>query len=196
MDSITLNGEEYRQLDLNLNYFISIDGKVYSRKSNKLVKHLYRCSGNKKYPYIDIYVGGKQRKHSIHRLVYHVWVAPLTSVDQVNHIDDNTLNCHASNLYVGTQKENIADSIRNEHRVSGIKVLTVYDAKVNKKLTFCPAAKFMDYCGHVAINGCVNRFFHRDWFLNRYTVIEFRRIKDLTDYESVTTKADECKPVE
>lgn len=195
MDSIIINGEEYKQLDLNPNYFISIDSKVYSQKTNKLVKHLYRGPGNKKYPYIDIYVGGKQKKHKIHRLVYHVWVAPLSSLDQVNHIDDDILNCHASNLYVGTQKENIADSIRNNHRVGNIKLLTVYDNKANKVLTFCPATKFTEYCGHVATNGCINKFFHRNWFIDRYTIIEFRRIKDLAEYESVTTIRDECNGV-
>lgn len=79
-------------------------------------------------------------------------------------------------MYEGTQKDNIKDCIFNGHRVGNLYNLI-------KKLTFCPASNFISYCGHLNKSKCLNKFF---WFKKCY----------INDYQSITTKDDECNPVE
>lgn len=172
-------------------YYVSEYGDVYSTYSNKFLKHRKDVNG---YPRIDVH--GKHMK--ISRLVYATWIRPLGKGEQINHKDDNKLNNHVSNLYVGTQKENIADCIRNGHRMSNVFYLTLKDKEKGKVITFCPASDFIDYSGHTALNGCVNRMFTRHWFKKRYEILEFKRIKNLSQFlelKGVTTMGDECNPV-
>ena len=193
MESIFLNGKEFKQLSINSNYFIDQDGNVYSQFSKKVINHSYRKRGNKRYPYVCISFDGKQRKYAIHRLVYSTWVSPLKDNEQVNHLDDNELNCNYKNLYVGTQKENIRDCIKNNHRVGNQYYLTLLDMKINKIVSFCPARNFIEYSGHSNKSGSVNKFFSKNWFKKRYKIIEFKLIKNLDELKGVTTKTDECK---
>lgn len=163
-------------------YFVSEYGDVYSMHSKKLLKHNIDLHG---YHRVDIH--GKHFK--IHKLVYLTWIGDIRSGEQINHIDDNKNNNHYSNLYKGTQKENIRDCIANNHRVGNVWYLTVYDKLENKILTFSPASDFIEYSGHSCKNGGVKRMFNKNWFKKRYDIIDYKK-------RSVTTKADECKPVE
>lgn len=36
--------------------------------------------------------------------------------------------------------------------------LTIFDKKTDEVLTFCPANKFIEYCKHSCVNGCIKRF--------------------------------------
>ena len=136
MTSIFINNKEFKKLDINPKYFISNDGEVYSQNANKILKIAYRGKYNKQYPYVCIYYKGKQRKFSIHRLVYHTWVSKLSEHQNVNHIDDNLQNCFYKNLYVGSQKDNIKDCIKNNHRVGNIFYLTLYLQSDNPLLEY------------------------------------------------------------
>ena len=196
MESLFLGRKEFKQIYLNPNYFIDQDGNVYSQFAKKIIKHSYRKRGNKTYPYICIYFNGKQRKYAIHRLVYHTWVQPLREGEQVNHKDDNELNCNYKNLYVGTQKDNIQDCMFNNHRVGHVYYLTLFDRELGKVISFCPAKDFIAYSGHPNKSGSLNKFFSKNWFKKRYEIIEFKRIGNIDELKGVTTKADECKPVE
>ena len=127
----------------------------------------------------------------IHRLVYEAWVRKLNPGEQVNHRDDNKNNNHVDNLYVGTQKDNIQDCIRNNHRVGRIKKLCVFDKECSKELTFIPAIKVFEYAGHKApANGATAKGMEHPWFKTRFAVLFYGPVK------SVTTRGDECNPVE
>ena len=192
-----INNKEFKVYDKNPKYFISKDGDVYSSYSKKILKKLIRkVSHNKQYYYVDIWVDGKQRHMNIHRLVWYVWVESISMEEQINHINDNSFDNRLENLYKGTQKENIADCFRNENRVGAIKYLKVFDKKANKEISFVPANKFIEYCGHSSKSGSVKKFFNKLWFKKQYTILEYRNIIDLNDLKSGTTMADECKPVE
>lgn len=115
---------------------------------------------------------------------------------QINHKDDNSLNNNYLNLYAGTQKDNIRDCITNKHRVGGMYYLTIFDKKTDEVLTFCPANKFIEYCKHSCVNGCIKRFFKRNWFKKRYEILEYKRIDNLSHFKSVTTMTDECRSVD
>ena len=179
-------------------YFVSQNGDVYSTYSKKFIKPLLRNTNGKIYAYIDIYDSeSKKQKHfNIHKIVWIAWVGEIANNEQINHKNDNSLDNRLCNLYLENQQQNITDYIDNNHRVGNIFYLTIYDKFTNKILTFCPAIEFATYCGHSSTNGSVNKFFNKKWFKQRYEILEFKNINNLLDYKSVTTMADECKPVE
>ena len=176
-------------------YYCSQDGEIYSDWSQKILKQLYRKNGNKKYVCIDINFGEGQSHVPIHRIVYETWVGPISENEQINHKDDNSLNNNVNNLYSGSQKENIADCFDNEHRVGNCWILTVFDKKEQRTVTFCPASDFIEYSGHPCQNGCVSRMFTRNWFKKRYDIVSFYLCKDINEKKGVTTIPDECKEV-
>lgn len=163
-------------------YYISAHGEVYSTYSNKILKWNIDKDG---YPRVDIH--GKHIK--IHKLVYLTWVSRDLKGLQINHIDDNKMNPFYQNLYLGTQKDNIADCIENGHRVGNIQYITIYDKQEKVILTFSPLYKFIEYCGHPCANGSIKRMFSKNWFKKRYEIIEYN------NHKNVTTNPDECKDV-
>ena len=195
MDVIIINDKEFKQIRVNKNYWISSDGELYSEHANKIINASINSNLGKLYKRVDIRVDGKPHHMMIHRLVYDTWVSPITRNDQINHINDDSLDNRVENLYKGSQKSNIADCVRNGHRVGHIKYLTVFDKKVKKTLTFCPSSDFIEYSKHSCQNGSIKRMFNKNWFKKRYIVIDFKNVNDKRHLKSVTTMADECKPV-
>ena len=195
MDVIIINDKEFKQIRVNKNYWISSDGELYSEHANKIINASINSNLGKLYKRVDIRVDGKPHHMMIHRLVYDTWVSQITRNDQINHINDDSLDNRIENLYKGSQKSNIADCVRNGHRVGHIKYLTVFDKKVKKTLTFCPSSDFIEYSKHSCQNGSIKRMFNKNWFKKRYIVIDFKNVNDKKHLNSVTTMADECKPV-
>jgi hypothetical protein len=195
MDVIIINDKEFKQIRVNKNYWISSDGELYSKHANKIINASINSNLGKLYKRVDIRVDGKPHHMMIHRLVYDTWVSPITRNDQINHINDDSLDNRVENLYKGSQKSNIADCVRNGHRVGHIKYLTVFDKKIKKPLTFCPSSDFIEYSKHPCQNGSIKRMFNKNWFKKRYIVIDFKSVNDKGHLKSVTTMADECKPV-
>lgn len=156
-------------------YYISADGDVYSKYSNKLLKHYIDLDG---YHRVDIH-----SKHmKVHKLVFLTWIGKLKDKEQINHKDDNKNNNHYTNLYAGSQKENIQDCVLNEHRKGNVWYLTIYDKEENKIITFCPASNFIEYSGHPNKNKSVKRMFAKNWFKKRYKIIDYKK-------KSVTTNS-------
>lgn len=195
MDVIIINDKEFKQIRVNKNYWISSDGELYSEHANKIINASINSNLGKLYKRVDIRVDGKPHHMMIHRLVYDTWVSQITRNDQINHINDDSLDNRVENLYKGSQKSNIADCVRNGHRVGHIKYLTVFDKKVKKTLTFCPSSDFIEYSKHSCQNESIKRMFNKNWFKKRYIVIDFKNVNDKRHLKSVTTMADECKPV-
>lgn len=195
MDVIIINDKEFKQIRVNKNYWISSDGELYSEHANKIINASINSNLGKLYKRVDIRVDGKPHHMMIHRLVYDTWISQITRNDQINHINDDSLDNRVENLYKGSQKSNIADCVRNGHRVGHIKYLTVFDKKVKKTLTFCPSSDFIEYSKHSCQNGSIKRMFNKNWFKKRYSIIDFKNVNDKRHLKSVTTMADECKPV-
>lgn len=192
-DSIFFNRKEFKIYPRNTNYYISSDGEVFSVFSKKIIKKELRGKINKQYYTVNIYINGKQRHIPIHRMVYESWIGILEDKKQVNHYNDNQLDNNIENLYSGSQKQNIEDCIKNKHRVGNVFYLTIYDKKIDKIITFCPANKFIEYSGHPNKSGSLNKFFSKNWFKKRYDIIEFKKVNNIEEFEGVTTNPDEYK---
>lgn len=187
MNKMFLNNEEYRKyID---GYYISKYGDVYSIHSKKILKQSVDCDG---YPIVDIH-----KKHKrVHRLVYLTWIGEIPKGKQINHKDDNKKNNYYKNLYAGTQKENMKDRSDNKHNSGNLFYLVLFDHDINSIITFCPATEFINYSGHPSKNGSIKRMFNKNWFKKRYNILEFKRVKNRHEIESVTTMWDECTTVE
>ena len=81
------------------------------------------------------------------------------------------------------------------YRVGNIWILTIFDKEKKETITFCPAKKFIEYSGHSNKSGCLNKFFNKNWFKQRYKIIDYYRCKNLVEKKGVTTMDDECNPV-
>ena len=187
MSIIIINKQDFKSYDDF--YYVSRNGEVYSNYSKKILKANLDNDG---YPRVDIH--GKHMK--VHRLVWLVWKGAIPDGKQINHKDDNKLNNYVDNLYLGDQSQNRYDCVRNNTNVGHTYYLTIFDKKLNKTLTFCPAKNFIEYSGHPCQNGNVKRMFSKNWFKQRYEIIEYKQIINIIEKKSVTTMGDECSPVE
>jgi len=100
-------------------YDVASDGTIVNSRTGKELKHAIVNSGHHR---VDIH----GRHTFVHRLVYQMFgERPLREGEQVNHRNDNKEDNNIENLYAGTQRENIADCIRNSHRKGNLKQLIV-----------------------------------------------------------------------
>jgi hypothetical protein len=93
-------------------YLITEDGKIYSTKYNKLreLKPGYHGGYRGGYYVIILCNNGKRITKQIHRLVAETYITNPDNLPQVNHIDENKLNNHVSNLEWVTNHQNAIHS--------------------------------------------------------------------------------------
>ena len=181
MDSIFLfvNNEEkeFRQFKENPAYYVSADGDVYSTFSKKLLKHYIDQDG---YHRIDIYLNHKQKHVKIHKLVYLVWVGDIPKGYQLNHIDDNKDNNNYKNLYLGSQKENIYDCFRNNHRVGNILSYVIFDKEKNISIKFPSIKEVLEYTG-LEKSGMI----YTMKFESRFKIISTESVTTIEQYDQL-----------
>lgn len=170
------NNIEFRSYDSM--YYVSAYGDVYSTYKKGLLKHSIDIDG---YHRVDIH--GEHMK--IHRLVYEVWNGYIPEKMQINHYDDDKNNNYYKNLYLGTQKDNIKDCVRNGHRVGNIKQISVYDKKVLKILNFKSIKEFLNYTGHNISNGSLSHVIDKKWFKERFVIVEEKSVTTIENYKSI-----------
>ena len=85
-------------------YTISINGDVYSIRSNKFLKPRLSLDG---YERVCLCNGSIKREYRVHRLVAETFIDNPNNLPQVNHIDGNKLNNYLSNLEWCTPEYNI-----------------------------------------------------------------------------------------
>ncbi len=149
-------------------YYVSEYGDVFSLFTNKILNHYIDIDG---YHRVDIY--GKHVK--VHRMVYIVYVGPIPENGQINHKDDNKNNNHYSNLYCGSQKENVRDSILNGTHIGNTHTLIIKERSTGKILSFTPASNFIEYSNHPCASGSINKILSRNWFNDEYELIDFKK---------------------
>lgn len=94
---------EYVYDGIPTGYIINENGDVYSTKSNS---DIHPWKNNSGYKYFSITIDGVNRNIAIHRAVAEMFIPNPENKPQVNHIDGNKDNNHASNLEWVTQSEN------------------------------------------------------------------------------------------
>lgn len=109
MDEIIYNEKKYRKIKINNNeryidYYISIDGKIYSSKLKRLLKLGDNPRG---YKQIKLYKGKGYDFFLVHRLVAMTYIPNLENKPQVNHKDGNKINNNINNLEWCTNAENM-----------------------------------------------------------------------------------------
>ena len=183
-EEILIDNIRYRYYDKN--YLVSEYGDVFSLKTKTYLKYEISWTGHHR---VQLY----GRIHMpVHRLVYMLFVDVIPDEFQINHIDDNKDNNHYSNLYLGTQKDNVQDSIRNNTRVGNYKKVTVFDKKSLIEIVFNSILELIEYTGHSCSNGSLVKLKTKKWFNDRFDIIKTESVKK----KSVTTRGDECSPVE
>lgn len=98
-------------------YFVTIDGRVWSAKSSKWLKiHLNESTG---YLEVGLMQKGCQHPMAIHCLLLETFTGPCPPGMQCRHLDGNKLNNDLDNLCWGTRSENYADSVVHDRHVQG-----------------------------------------------------------------------------
>lgn len=118
------------------NYYITKDGRVYSKKPSGL-KELAQREING-YKVVKLSKDGKTKNHKVHRLVAIAYIPNPENKPQVNHIDENKHNNKVNNLEWNTAKENNNHGTHNERVSQSLK--TSEAAKVangSRKIKVC-----------------------------------------------------------
>ena len=127
------------------NYEVSNLGRVRSlnwRNSGK-IKMLEQHDNGSGYLRVHLCKNGKQKWYMVHRLVAFAFIENDDPVNKVvvNHLDENPLNCHVSNLEWTTQLENVHYGIaieRRSKRVRCVEIGEIFESTmdVQRKLGF------------------------------------------------------------
>ncbi len=106
--------KQFRDTD----YFVTEDGRVIGKRFNKPMKPNIHSRG---YYQVNLYFNKKRTTFRINRMVAEVYLPNPNNLPMVEHIDDNKLNNHVSNLEWVTDRENKDRAIQNGLYLNGIK---------------------------------------------------------------------------
>ncbi|MEY3232715.1 MAG: hypothetical protein RLZ54_1009 [Candidatus Parcubacteria bacterium] len=132
-------------------YLISECGKIYSKRTNKLINPFITKSG---YLRIELNVNNVSKKYAIHRLVAYTFIGNEEG-KQINHKNGNKKDNHYTNLEWVTCRENINHAI-------GIGL-------INVKGENNPFAKYTN----------VERNEIKSLYENGYKIIQISRLKNI-----------------
>ena len=108
-------------------YIITSDGRVYSVRSQKMLKPY---KGKSNYYRVGLNRDGKTQHERIHRLVAKAFLPNEEGKPQVDHIDGDTTNNNVSNLRWVTPQENSNNpNTRDKH------AQTLADPEVKKRMS-------------------------------------------------------------
>lgn len=111
--------EEWKQIiidGIEYNYLISTHGRVFSLKTQKILKNRDTSKG---YYRVALGIDGKTQEFLVHRLVAYTFIPnddPVNKIE-VNHIDENPKNNHVTNLEWCTSKYNVNYGKRTERQI-------------------------------------------------------------------------------
>jgi hypothetical protein len=100
--------EEWMPVNFDRDYMISNFGRVYSTKSQKIMKQKKETNG---YMRICLSSNGKAKTYLVHRIVATAFIENKDSKPYVNHIDSNRSNNLVENLEWVTASENLLHGV-------------------------------------------------------------------------------------
>ena len=113
---IEMMGERWKPIKDYEDYLISESGKVYSKKTKKILKTT-KSGFIKNKPYFDVCLckNGISKRFKVHRLVMIHFVSdPPFEGAVCRHIDNNPSNNHYTNLQWGSNQDNYNDRLENK----------------------------------------------------------------------------------
>lgn len=127
------------------NYMVYINGDIFSIRKNKFLSHIDNGKGYKK---VKLMIKGKCKDQYVHRLVAQVFISNPDNKREVNHLDGNKANNHASNLEWCTKSENekYKYSVNGQNMLHN-KATIVY--KYNLQNELVGIFKSISFCGFV-----------------------------------------------
>ena len=99
-------------------YMVSNHGKIYSNRRGIVLKNRKGKGG---YMDVALSVKGEQKLKRVHRLVYEAFVDRLDNKLVIDHIDENPMNNHASNLRQISSRKNTTRGKVNKTGFTGVK---------------------------------------------------------------------------
>ena len=96
-----------KKIDYGKDYFVSEDGKVFSKKRGKTKELKPIKKGHGGYVKVRLYDDGKWKNFFVHRLVAEAFIENPNNFPIINHIDENKSNNNVRNLEWCTAKYNV-----------------------------------------------------------------------------------------
>lgn len=96
--------EIWKPIDGYESYLVSSFGRIYSKKSNRLLKP---SKANNGYIGIELFNKNGSKRLSVHRIVAKAFIPNPLELPQINHKDENKENNNVSNLEWCTSKYNM-----------------------------------------------------------------------------------------
>lgn len=119
-------------------YKVSNYGRVKTLARHRVKESIMRCEFNKGYPRLSLSKNNKSKHYFIHTLVAQAFIPNQTYLPEINHKDENPMNCkvdnlewceHLYNLMYGTRRQKVIEKERkpvNQYTLDGKFVMTHY----------------------------------------------------------------------
>lgn len=95
------------------NYSVTTEGSIFTKRRKGSPGGALRPTFYSGYYYVCLHKNGKQRTHTVHRLVLETFIGPRPEGMQCRYLDGDSANNKLNNLCWGTQKENEADKVKH-----------------------------------------------------------------------------------
>ena len=176
-----MNKEIYKEIPGFPGYLISESGNIFSNKRKKFISHAFNWAGYKVATITNS--DGYRAPQKIHRLVYSAFIGKLDKNKVIDHIDNNRLNNHYTNLRQITASENSRKSFisgkNKSKRVWTKKIVNKICKMLEKQYSIREIFKELNikydennYKYNRIIRDIINKRFHKDvssnFDLNKY----------------------------
>lgn len=105
------------------NYMMSVDGEVMSLNYNKTGKHkILKLHKDKRgYCSFTVYINGKPKTISVHRLLWETFIGEIPENMVIDHINGDKSDNRLKNLHVVTQEGNVNNPNTRPRHVDGVR---------------------------------------------------------------------------
>lgn len=124
-----LNVVIWKPVDGFSNYEVSNFGHVRNITTGKILKN--KVNKRRGYAYVNLWKNSKSASKTVHRLVATAYIPNIKNTKNVDHINNNKTDNHATNLRWATTSENAMNQKLSTANTSGHKGVS-YDKRRNK----------------------------------------------------------------